>query len=193
MSRSNFGAARRLSRAGSATVLLSLALLATAAPCRADTPGQAAAAAKAPDPLRLASSSIESLVQRVSKSVVQVLVSGYQPLDSNGRTDVALGRGRVIGSGMVVEEQGYVMTNAHVVAGAERIQVIVEGDAVPTLGRQTSRIVEARLIGVSDELDLALLKIDAPDVPVLQLANYDEVHHGELVLRSAAPTGCGIP
>jgi serine protease Do len=160
-----------------------------AAPCRADTPGQAAAAAKAPDPLRLASGSIESLVQRVSKSVVQVLVSGYQPLDSNGRTDVALGRGRVIGSGMVVEEPGYVMTNAHVVAGAERIQVIVEGDGVQTLGRQTTRIVEAGLVGVSDELDLALLKIDAPDVPVLRLANYDEVHHGELVFAFGSPDG----
>ena len=189
MSRSNFGDARRLSQSGAAAVLWTLAVMAMATPCRADTPGQAAAGAKAPDPLRLASSSIESLVHRVSKSVVQVLVNGYQPLDSSGRADVALGRGRVIGSGMVVEEPGYVMTNAHVVAGAERIQVIVEGDAVPTLGHQTTRIVEARLVGVSDELDLALLKIDAPDIPPLRLANYDDVRHGELVFAFGSPDG----
>jgi serine protease Do len=148
-----------------------------------------AAAPKVTDALRLASGSIESLVQRVARSVVQVVVSGYQPLESNGRTDVALGRGRVIGSGMVIEAPGYVLTNAHVVAGAERIQVIVEGDGAQTLGHQTTRIVDARLLGVSDELDLALLKIDADDIPVLKLADYDEVRQGELVFAFGSPDG----
>ena len=121
--------------------------LASAAPAAAqDVRG----AAKSADALRLASGSIQALVERVSKSVVQVVVSGYQPLDPNGRTEVALGRGRVIGSGVVVEESGYVMTNAHVVAGAERIQVILDNAPVQTLGRQTTRQVDARLVGISD-------------------------------------------
>jgi len=145
--------------------------------------------ARSADALRLASGSIEALVQKVSKSVVQVVVSGYQPLDSNGRTEVALGRGRVIGSGVVIEESGYVMTHAHVVAGAERIQVILDHDDVQTIGRQSSRQVDARLVGVSDELDLALLKIDAPDVPVLPLANYDRLKQGELVFAFGSPDG----
>jgi len=160
--------------------------LASAAPAAAqDVRG----AAKSADALRLASGSIQALVERVSKSVVQVVVSGYQPLDPNGRTEVALGRGRVIGSGVVVEESGYVMTNAHVVAGAERIQVILDNAPVQTLGRQTTRQVDARLVGISDELDLALLKIDAPDVPVLTLADYDRLKQGELVFAFGSPDG----
>jgi len=161
-------------------------MLAASAPCLAAT---SQATPKSTDQLRLASGSIEALVQRVAQSVVQVVVSGYQPVDSNGRTDVALGRGRVIGSGMVIESPGYVLTNAHVVAGAERIQVIVEGVGAQTLGHQTARIIEARLIGVSDELDLALLKIDADDIPVLRLADYDQVRQGELVFAFGSPDG----
>ena len=53
----------------------------------------ARALARSADPLRLASGSIQSLVQQVSRSVVQVVVNGYQPLEANGRTEIALGRG----------------------------------------------------------------------------------------------------
>ena len=183
-----FGAPNRMSRAAQALAIAgAIAMSAMAAPCV--EAAQPQAGQKPTDPLRLASGSIEALVGRVSRSVVQVVVSGYQPVDSNGRTDVALGRGRVIGSGMVIESPGYVLTNAHVVAGAERIQVIVEGDGAQTLGRQTARIIEARLIGVSDELDLALLKIDADDIPVLRLADYDGVRQGELVFALGSPDG----
>src|SRR4051812_47919032 len=98
MRRSTIEPVGRLSRTRLAGALLTLVLTA-ASPVWAATPAQAASA-KPTDPLRLASGSIESLVQRVSRSVVQVVVSGYQPLDASGRTDVALGRGRVIGSGI---------------------------------------------------------------------------------------------
>ena len=183
-----FGAPNRMSRTARALAVAgAIAMSAMAAPCLAAAPPQVAQ--EPTDPLRLASGSIEALVGRVSRSVVQVVVSGYQPVDSNGRTDVALGRGRVIGSGMVIESPGYVLTNAHVVAGAERIQVIVEGDGAQTLGHQTARIIEARLLGVSDELDLALLKIDADDIPVLRLADYDRVRQGELVFALGSPDG----
>ena len=67
---------------------------------------------------------------------------------------------------MIVEQPGFVLTNAHVVAGAERIQVILDSASVQTLGRQTTRTVDATLVGVSDELDLALPAIDrGADLP----------------------------
>ena len=145
--------------------------------------------ARSADPLRLASGSIQSLVQKVSKSVVQVVVSGYQPLDSNGRTDVALGRGRVIGSGMVVGEAGL----RHDERARRRRRRAHPGDPRKRGGADTRAQadgqVEARLVGVSDELDLALLKIDAPDVPVLPLADYDRLHQGELVFAFGSPDG----
>jgi serine protease Do len=187
MRRSTIESLGHLGRARVSGALMAV-LLAAASPGWAAGPGQVVAA-KSLDPLRLASGSIEALVQRVSRSVVQVVVSGYQPLDAGGRTEVALGRGRVIGSGMIVEQPGFVLTNAHVVAGAERIQVILDSESVQTIGHQTSRTVDATLVGVSDELDLALLQIDAPDVPALRLADYDQVKHGELVFAFGSPDG----
>ena len=56
---------------------------------------------------------------------------------------------------------------------------------VPTRGR----IVEARVIGTAPEVDLALLKVDAPDLPSLPLANYDSLRQGELVFAFGSPEG----
>lgn len=80
--------------------------------------------AKGADSLKRFSQSVESLVQRVSPSVVQIVVTGYGPLENAGRdeTDVVLGRQRSLGSGVIVDRDGYIVTNAHVVAGALRVQ-----------------------------------------------------------------------
>jgi serine protease Do len=72
-----------------------------------------------------ASVSIEALVRHVSQSVVQVKVTGYRPVETDTmRASAAVGRGRSIASGVVVAADGYIVTNAHVVAGAERIEVV---------------------------------------------------------------------
>ncbi len=144
------------------------------------------------DPLRQASGSIEALVGRVSQSVVQVIVTGYRPVTFDpSRTDVALGRGRSIGSGVVIDSQGLILTIAHVVAGAERIDVLLPAtDRGPaTLGGVTPKMVEARLVGVAADLDLALLSIGVTGLPALPLANYDKVRHGELVFAFGSPGG----
>src|SRR6476659_1414803 len=78
------------------------------------------------DSLRLASGTIESLVQRVSKSVVQIVATGYRPVPFDPQhADVSVGRGRTIGSGVVIDSQGFILTNAHVVDGADVLEVIL--------------------------------------------------------------------
>jgi serine protease Do len=144
------------------------------------------------DPLRQASGSIEALVGRVAQSVVQVIVTGYRPVTFDpSRTDVALGRGRTLGSGVVIDSQGLILTNAHVVAGAERIDVLLPAaDRGPAkLGGVAPRTVEARLVGVDGELDLALLSIGVTDLPALPLADYEKVRQGELVFAFGSPDG----
>jgi len=92
-----------------------------------------------------------------------------------------------------VDPDGYIMTNAHVVEGAQRIHVAL---AVPSVdfpdqmvpaGKQ--RIVEARLIGMHKDTDLALLKIDQTSLPTLSLGNHRPVHQGQLVFALGSPEG----
>lgn len=143
-----------------------------------------------------ASASIEALVRQVSHSVVQVKVTGYRPVGSDTlQTSAAVGRGRSIASGVVIAADGYILTNAHVVAGAERIEVVLpplaEDDGPATLGSAAPRVVEAKLVGVADELDLALLRIDVAGLPALPIADYESVRQGELVFAFGSPDGLG--
>src|SRR5207249_12288263 len=105
------------------------------------------------DALRELSQSIEALVQRVSPSVVHVMVTGYGPVedDRHGDTDLVIGRQRSIGSGVIVDPDGFILTNAHVVSGARRVQVVVPAvrsseALLRSLITAPARTVEARVV-----------------------------------------------
>src|SRR5262249_51421564 len=128
---------------------------------------------------------------------VQILVTGYGPLEGSehGNTGVVIGRQRAIGSGFVIDPTGYVITNAHVVSGAQVVQVILsssnaaDGSLQSILSTKTN-IVPARVVGVSREIDLAVLKIDsATKLPALALAPYRNLHQGEVVMAFGSPEG----
>ena len=135
---------------------------------------------------------LEDLAARVSPAVVQILVTGYAPLHEENRSQTALiVRQHAVGSGIIVDPNGYIMTNAHVVEGAQRIRVALPmpgdiGRPVPVGKRQ---IVEARLLGVHKETDLALLKIDEKDLPTLPLLAQQRPRVGQLVFAIGSPEG----
>jgi len=136
---------------------------------------------------------LESLAARVSPAVVQILVTGYGPLREEDRAQTALiVRQHAVGSGVIVDSSGYIMTNAHVVEGAQRIRVALPlpmGDSAGQVPVGKRRILEARLIGAHKETDLALLKIDEPDLPTLSLVSERRPHVGELVFAIGSPEG----
>jgi serine protease Do len=144
--------------------------------------------------LQQLNSAIEQLTTRISPAVVQILVTSYGALDENNHSQTALiTREHVIGSGVIVDPNGYIMTNAHVVEGAQRIHVALPmppvdfPDQIAPVGKQ--RIVEARLIGMHKETDLALIKIDQAGLPTLSLGSRRPVHQGQLVFALGSPEG----
>jgi serine protease Do len=103
-----------------------------------------------------------------------------------------LSRQRSVGSGAIIDAEGYIVTNAHVVSGVQQIDVVLHdgGDAsspLQSLGQ--GRTVSARLVGVAEDIDLALLKVDGHGFPVLPMANYDRIRQGQLVFAFGNPEG----
>ena len=86
-----------------------------------------------------------------------------------------------LGSGVIVSPAGYVLTNNHVIEEADEIEVVLND------GRRTL----ARVLGTDPETDLALLKIDLPDLPVITLGNSDQLEVGDTVLAIGNPFGVG--
>jgi serine protease Do len=155
-------------------------------------PQQALTAASAPSTLVQLNSELVNLATKVSPAVVQILVTGYGPVRDENRSETALiVRQHAVGSGVIVDPNGYIMTNAHVVEGAQRIQVALplpmadSGAQVP-IGKR--HILDAKLLGQHKETDLALLKIDETDLPTLPL-NTQRPHVGQLVFAIGSPEG----
>ena len=162
---------------------------------QADTPASRAdSAASRTEVLRQFNSSLEALASKVSSAVVQIQATGLAPVETNSKAGVALiVRQRAIGSGVIVDPDGYIMTNAHVVEGAQRIRVVLPTPAavspleIQPVGK--AQILDAQLVGLHKETDLALLKVEGHNFPTLPLQRNRAVHPGELVLAIGSPEG----
>ncbi len=86
---------------------------------------------------------------------------------------------RSLGSGFVVDPRGYILTNDHVVKDATKIKVKL----------QDGRELPATVVGTDPQTDLAVVKVNASNLPVLRLANSDQVKVGEWVLAFGSPFG----
>jgi serine protease Do len=157
--------------------------------------GRAQAQGRSTEELRKMDQAMGELIRKVSPSVVQILVSGYGQIEEgeHGNTGVVIGRQRAIGSGFVIDSSGYIVTNAHVVKGAQRVQVVLssansDDSADAVLSAKTS-LVPARIIGVTNEIDLALLKVDVAGLRALKLASYRNLRQGESVFAFGSPEG----
>src|SRR6267378_540573 len=147
------------------------------------------------DELHKLNESVNALIKKVSPSVVQIVVTGYGPLEEgeHGSANAVIGRQRAIGSGFVIDPSGYIVTNAHVVKGAQRVQVVLpsanaDGSLDSALSTRTT-IVPARIIGASSEIDLAVIKVDAEKLPALKLGLYRKLGQGEIVFAFGSPGG----
>jgi len=86
-----------------------------------------------------------------------------------------------MGSGVIVSAEGYILTNHHVIEGAEAIEVALND----------GRTAMAKVIGTDSETDLALLKIDLPKLPTIILGQMETLQVGDAVLAIGNPFGVG--
>src|ERR1700736_2569281 len=144
--------------------------------------------------LRELDSSLEQVVSKVSPAVVQILVSGYGPVETHGHTDAArIVRQHAIGSGVIVDPNGYIITNAHVVEGAQRVRVIVPLSSSSSTSQlqpiRSQQIFEAKILGRHKKSDLALLKIEATRLSAVTVRDNVRARQGELVFAIGSPEG----
>lgn len=137
----------------------------------------AAASARSLDEV---SGSFERIAATVSPSVVEIFVNGYGV--SHGPGDV-LTKQQATGSGTVIDADGLVVTNAHVINRATRIQVLIP--------RPQALKLEAQVVGVDTATDLAVLKIPAHGLTPVVFGDSKSVKQGQLVLAFGSPLGLG--
>ena len=103
-----------------------------------------------------------------------------------------LSRQRSTGSGIILSDDGFIVTNAHVVQGARRIQVrlsMARGRGRTPTFEPEVKLLDAKLIGSDREMDVAVIKIDRTGLAHLPLGNSDAVRQGELVMAFGTPRG----
>ncbi|MCR5710169.1 MAG: trypsin-like peptidase domain-containing protein [Bacteroidales bacterium] len=82
-----------------------------------------------------------------------------------------------LGSGVIIRPDGYIVTNNHVIAGADVIEVTLENN----------KVYPAKLVGTDPATDIALIKIDAEDLPAIRMGDSDDLRLGEWVLAIGSP------
>ena len=170
--------------------------------------GEGATQLAIPDPVQL-SSAFASIVKKVQPAVVnisttQVIEHGQQGRDERNRDqmgpdddqqqpfqdffnrffdfpDKGPTAERSLGSGVIVDKKGFILTNHHVVDQATKIQVVFDGETTP---------YTAKVVGIDEETDLAVIKIDVGhDLPTAKLGNSDSVQVGDWALAIGNPFG----
>jgi serine protease DegQ len=137
--------------------------------------------------------SLAAAAQRAAPAVVSIAASKASPANPHaddpwfrfffGQRGAPQGMEpqRGLGSGVIVSAEGYLITNHHVVEGADEIDVMLAD------GRQAP----AKLVGTDPETDVALLKISLDKLPAITFGNSDQLHVGESVLAIGNPFGVG--
>lgn len=137
------------------------------------------------------SDALEGTTRLVTPAIVQILTTSYSTGDGVVPQSADLvSTQRASGSGVIVDPDGYIITNAHVVRGAHRLLVeIPTASAGRSLLAARSRTVSAQIVGIDVETDLAVVRIDERKLPALSFADSDQLNPGQLVLAFGSPLG----
>jgi serine protease Do len=172
--------------------MIRMAIFGTLVVLLAPAPGAAQTGAASPKPSALLagfSAAVEDLAQSASPAVVQILVQTLAPLAKGDPQHTGfVAEQETTGSGVIVDPDGYIITNAHVVQNARRIDIkILQSDEK---GQEPhGHLVPAKLIGLDRQVDIAVVKIEAQNLPALSFLNSDTLRQGQFVLALGSPLG----
>jgi len=159
------------------------------------------------------SGALERLAAKVAPAVVQVRVSAWCASEPATSEDGAILKScRVVGSGVIVDASGYIVTNEHVVRNARRIRVMLTPQPDPAEETQASpakpqeldavivganrepigkrQVLDATVVGANRDTDIALLKIEAAGLPTIPIQQaHKGLRQGQVVLAVGSPEG----
>jgi serine protease Do len=151
---------------------------------------------KKPDALHQFSSSLQNLALTVNRGVVKIVSTGYSlGSDDDDSTNAAvLSRQRSLGTGIILTADGYIVTNSHVVQGSRLVRVQLPASEEEIKGKNSAvkpagKMVDAKIVGVDRETDLAVLKVDKTGLAHLDLGDSETLRPGQLVLAFGNPLG----
>ncbi len=127
------------------------------------------------DPMDAYSQAVTRAVETVGPSVVKLEVTYGEQINGDGRA------GRGSGSGFALTPDGFILTNSHVVHGAESLRVLTAD----------GQNVSARLIGDDPHTDLAVIRVEADDLPAAELGDSSRLKVGQLAIAIGSPLGFG--
>jgi serine protease Do len=160
------------------------------APAQASTPPQKSAPAPTRHSLFALDEDLQMLAKRVGPSVVTIEVTGLTTVQDPNTRQTNIAREQGLGSGIVIDPSGYILTNAHVVEHATSVSVLVFRHRNQAAGSiEDAERFTARILGRDSLTDLALLKVEATELSALKLADSDQVHVGQLALAFGSPLG----
>ncbi len=164
--------------------VISLAAALASPPLWGQTP---AAGKSSPEPLAAFSQSLEALAARVGPAVVQIVSTGYGRGEAAEQGASSLpARQRSTGSGVILSEDGFIVTNYHVVQGARRIEVRLAAEGS---GTSQEPVILAKLVGVDRQTDVAVIKIERTGLPHLSFGDPKDVRVGQVVMAFGSPLG----
>jgi serine protease Do len=135
------------------------------------------------------SQAVVELCASVSPAVVQIEVRNRAPVNNDDNKHAGFfAKQSASGSGVIVDPAGYIVTNAHVTEASRVIDVSVADMSDPTRP-DAHKHYAATVVGTDKETDLAVLKIDAANLPTLSFLDSDTLKQGQLVFALGSPLG----
>jgi len=139
--------------------------------------------------------SYRNLVDKVNRSVVQIMVDEFgSPSRFQADGQAIFTRNLKNGSGVIVSSDGYIVTNRHVIDQAKTVQVLLPPVPDPDITNQSivrpeGDILEANVVGMDAETDIAVLKIDGTGYETMEFGDSEELKAGDIVFAFGSPLG----